>query len=123
MDTTTINEYILKLTGKVNLPESLEMGHSYKVLIDGEITQVTDSNNQDGTINKSYKFEPLICEVQKDNGDTIKAKDPRKNSVKIRKVCYAIWATKQTDKTADEVYDKVTNIIIQNMETFIDKIL
>lgn len=123
MDKLPTNENILRLGGKVNLPEPLEMGHSYKVLIDGEITQISDSDNHDGTINKTFKFEPLLCEVQKDNGETIKAKDPRKNSVKIRKVCYAIWATKQTNKSADEVYDKVTNIILNNMETFIDKVV
>ena len=118
----TINDYILKLTGKVSILEPLELGHNYKLLIDGEVTSVTDTNNQDGTKNRVYKYEPILCTIQKDNGETIKAKDARSNSTKIRKVLYAVWLQKNSDLDFDNFYDRFTALIISNVDALTDKI-
>jgi len=57
-----INEHIIKFVGKAYIPEALILGNSYKVKIDGEITSITNSNNQDNTKNIYYRFEPIIAD-------------------------------------------------------------
>lgn len=118
-----INARWIKLTGKANIPEELQIGKSYSIANNVEITQEQKINNQDGTFDVVYKAEVLTTEILKDNGQTIKAKDTRQNSVKIRKVLFAIWSSKETSVPFDVLYDKFTGLMIHNAETFIDKIL
>lgn len=113
-----INEHILKLTGKATLGSELELAHNYKVLIDGEITSVTDSHNQDGTADRIYKFEPILCEIKKDNGEVIKTKDTRSRSTMLRKVIYAIWMQNNSAMNSEDYYNKVMSLIIGNVEDF-----
>ena len=110
-----INEYILKLTGKATLPEALELGNSYKITIDGEITTATDSNNQDGTLNRIYRFEPILCEVLKDNGSTIKAKDIRKRSQQLRNGLWKKWKNENVEIDFETYYDRKMLSIIQEI--------
>ena len=118
-----INDYILKLTGKVSILESLELGHNYQIKIDSTVTQVTDVDNNDGTLNRVYKIEPIIGEITKDNGETLKIKDARKNSEKIRNRSFAVWSSKSTKIDSDEMYNKVTNWILSNMDSVQDIII
>lgn len=84
----TTNENILKLSGKVNLLEPLEMGKNYSVLISGDITTITDTDRMDGTLDRTYKFEPLTAELKSDNGQVIGTKDLKKISQKLRGRCH-----------------------------------
>lgn len=118
------NDYYIQFRGKANIPEPLNNGESYKVLLDGEVTAVTKSNNQNGTFTESFKFEPLIAEIIKSNGETIKAKDTRGNSTKLRKVLYAVWSQKNVSgMDFDTFYDRFTNLVISNSEVLADKIV
>lgn len=119
---TNLNNIWLKIAGKSNIPETLEIGKSYSIANNVEITKEEKSNNQDGTFDLIYKAEILTTEILKDNGETIKAKDTRQNSVKIRKVIYAIWSQKNTSIPFDIFYDKFTNLIIHNADNLSDKI-
>lgn len=83
-----INEHILKITGKASLEAPIEMGKSYDLMLTGDITSVTDSDNHDGTLDRMYKFEPKTCDVVKDNGDVIGTKDKGKLSQKLRARAY-----------------------------------
>jgi hypothetical protein len=107
-----INEHILKLTGKANLPQELNLGYNYKITIDGEITTITDSNNQDGTKDRIYKFEPVLAEVQKDNGEVIKLKDTRKKSVQLRNSIIRHWRETNSNIDQEDFYEKEMNKII-----------
>ena len=118
----TINEQIIKFSGKACIPEGLTLGNSYKVLIDGEITAITDSNNQDGTKNRIHKFEPILATITKDNGETIKTKDTRSWSTKLRKVIYAIWINNNSNITSEEYYEKVMKQILLDMDNITSKI-
>jgi len=47
-----INENILKLSSAgINLPQKLEQGFRYKIETDIDIYEITERDNQDGTIN------------------------------------------------------------------------
>jgi len=121
-NSTTINNSWIKITGKSNIPEPLEIGKSYSIANNVEITKEEKSNNQDGTYDLIYKAEILTTEILKDNGQTIKAKDTRSNSTKIRKVLFAIWSQKSTSMPFDIFYDKFTLLIIHNAENLAEKI-
>ena len=73
-----INENILKLTGKVSLPEPLQIGHNFKIVIEGSVTDENLHDNNNGTFDKIYRFEPVLVEAITPSGERIKAKDYRK---------------------------------------------
>lgn len=116
------NNYFLKVSGKVNIPTSMSIGHNFKVTMDCSITSENKIDNNDGTFDVVYKIEPITCEVLKDNGETVKAKDPRKNSTKIRNLLH--WKWQQLNKSTDfeEYYNKFTNYVLANMENIIETI-
>jgi len=81
---TPVNEHILKLTGKASLPLALTMSKTYEVVLKGDITKTSDVDNQNGTINREYRFEPHHVEIVNDKGARIVGKDTSKTSQKIR---------------------------------------
>lgn len=87
----TINSHYLKLSGKAELPKELEIGNNYSLAIHGSITSITEHDNHDGTIDRSYKFEPVKCEVLTELGEVIKAKDTRGEAQKTRAWAYKYW--------------------------------
>jgi hypothetical protein len=112
MDEIKINEHILKLSGRANIPQGLFIGKAYKISIDGEVTSTTDSNNQDGTCNRVYKYEPITVEIKNEYGDTIKTKDVRKRSVQVRKTLWKFWMTSGTDMDFETFYDECMKRVI-----------
>jgi hypothetical protein len=87
----TVNSYYLKLTGKCELPKELVMGENYSLALHGTITSTTDHDNHDGTLDRSFKFEPVKCEVLNELGEVIKAKDTRGEGQKTRAWAYRYW--------------------------------
>jgi len=107
--------YYLKIHGKSNIPSALEIGHNYRLVADCSIVKESKSDNEDGSFDLVYTMVPVTCEVSKDNGATIKAKDPRKNSVKFRKSC---WAVANNNNIDDErFYDFATSKCIGMLDT------
>lgn len=114
-----VNEHVLKLSGKATLPEAVLNTHAYSLLIDGSITSVTESDNHDGTVNVYYKFEPVLVQMIKDNGDTIKAKDIRSQSKKLRNLLYKIWEENGIPGEFEPFYEKVMNYILIDAENIV----
>ncbi len=52
----TINEHIIKLSGSAAIIAPLTMQKDLKVAMIGEIRAITDVPNDDGTINRIYRF-------------------------------------------------------------------
>ncbi len=108
--------YFIKLQGKANIPEPLYVGHNFKVVADCSITQEQKDDNEDGTFSITYKAQPVTCEIFQDNGPTIKAADPRRNSVKVRNM---LWKEFFNDtggaEDFDRVYDEATWVILSMM--------
>lgn len=92
--------YYIKVNGKANIPSPLSIGHNYRIMSDCSITSETKSDNEDGTYSVTYKVEPITVEIQKDNGQTIKAKDPRSNSTKFRNSCWKVSNNHEVDTEA-----------------------
>ena len=83
--------YYLKIAGKVNIPTELSIGHNYKLTADCSIVSEQKSDLDNGEYSITYKLVPLTAEVIRDNGETVKAKDPRRNSEKFRNRLWKLW--------------------------------
>lgn len=106
--------HFIKLAGKANIPEPLDIDTNYRVAADCSITQVRRDSNENGEYNVTYKAEPMTVEILKSNGEVIKAKDPRRNSQKIRNYLFKHYAEEGFVENFDEVYDAFT------LEVFIE---
>lgn len=121
--TTNMNEhYFIKIIGKANIPTPLSIGHNYHVQMDCSITAENKVDNEDGTFDIIYKVEPITATIQKDNGEIVKAKDPRKNSTKVRNLLYRIWTERSIGLDFDDYYTMVTNKILTQLSTIADEI-
>lgn len=100
--------YYIKIQGKANIPNALSIGHNFKITSDCSITSQTKTDNDDGTFSVTFKAEPITVEIQKDNGEVIKAKDPRKNSQKIRNYLFKHYFNEGVIEDFDRVYDAFT---------------
>lgn len=115
--------YYIKVMGKANIPTRLEIGHNYKLTADCSITQEQKIDNNDGTFDVVFKVEPATVQIQGDNGQVVKAKDPRKNSQKIRNTLYREWAFLNEAIDFERFYDTCTQIIIKNAVNVADEAL
>ncbi len=114
--------YYVKITGKANIPKPLSIGHNFRLTADCSVTSESRSDNNDGSFDLVYRLEPITVEVEKDNGEIIKAKDPRRNSVKIRNVFHRKWELLNIPIDPEDFYNKVTNYIIINADTIVDEV-
>lgn len=106
--------YFVKIQGKANVPEKLSIGHNYKLEADCSITSETRCDNENGEFDVIYKVEPITVSIQKDNGKIIKAKDPRRNSQKIRNYLYKIYVAEGYTEDFDSVYDAFSWEVMSN---------
>lgn len=107
-----MENYFIKILGKANVPERVDIGHNYKLTADCSVTQEQKVDNHDGSYDIIFKVEPVTIEIQRDNGEIIKAKDPRKNSQKIRNYLFKIYSDEGYIEDFDKVYDMFTNEVM-----------
>lgn len=101
-----INSHILRIAGSVEIPKELTSGHNYKVSLEGAVPKIEMVDNENGTFDVIYKLKPIRVEVVTETGETLKAKDPRKNSELARMQCKAIYLEKGLTVDFDTFYDK-----------------
>lgn len=108
--------YFVKINGKVNVPFVLAIGHNYKLEADCSVTQEQRDDNEAGGLDVTYKMVPLTATITKDNGEIVRAKDPRKNSIRIRNT---LWKEYFNDTGGaadfDRVYNEATWVILSMM--------
>lgn len=98
--------YFIKLAGKGNIPEGLSIGHNYHIVAEGSVTEEKKSDNNDGSMNVTYKFEPVLIETVKETGESIRAKDTRSRSQQLRAALFRKWRDSNDDKEFDKFYDE-----------------
>jgi len=111
--------YYLKITGKVNIPTELAIGHNYKLTADCSIVSEQKSDLDNGEYSVTYKMIPITVEVVKDNGDTVKAKDPRRNSEKFRNRLWKLWDSEGIIQDFDLIYEMVTMSAMRDMPQYL----
>lgn len=97
--------YYVKIQGKANIPSRLTIGHNFKLTSDCSVTSETRSDNDDGSYDVTFKVEPVTIEITGDNGEVVKARDPRKNSQKFRNYLYKLYYEEGYTEPFDSVYD------------------
>lgn len=116
-----INSHILKLTGKCELPKELAIGHNYEIALKGSVIAYSESDNDDGTVNRTYTFKPVTGEINTELGETIKAKDNRSNSQLIRSLLYKKWVNAASSESFEDFYDRVCRGIMRDVDELIDR--
>ena len=115
-----ISSYVLLLSGKAELPRAIDLGYNYHIALSGSVRTSTDSDNDDGTLTRLFKFKPIKIEVLNELGETIKAKDTRSNSVLLRNLIYKRWANAASKMDFDSYYDAVMASAMVNIDKIID---
>lgn len=104
--------YFVKILGKANIPERITIGHNYRLSADCSVTQEQKIDNENGEYDVIFRVEPITIEIQKDNGKIIKAKDPRRNSQKMRNYLWKIYHDEGYIEEFDRVYDMFTQEVM-----------
>ena len=61
-----VNDHLIQVSaGYISIGEPLGMGDTVTVVIEGDVTQVKQNDNQDGTYDFIYKVKGSIAEVRK----------------------------------------------------------
>lgn len=115
-----ISNHVLKLVGKSELPQPIEIGNNYHISLSGSVRTATDSDNDDGTISRIYTFKPVKIELLNELGETIKLKDTRSNSQLIRSLVYKRWVNAASTYSFDEYYDKFATAVMIHIDQIID---
>jgi hypothetical protein len=113
--------YYVRINGKANIPERLCLGHNYKLEADCSITSENKVDNENGEFDVIFKVEPITVSITRDNGTIVKAKDPRKNSTKIRNLLYFKWKELNEPIDFEDYYTRFTNTVLVNMDALITK--
>lgn len=111
-----IKDHVLKLSGKASLLSPVELGYNYHVEVDGSVTSKIDTDQHDGSIIRYYKFEPVLIKLINEMGETIKAKDTRSQSQKIRSLLKFRWEQAPVNVEFEDYYIRFTNYIIRNID-------
>lgn len=101
-----ISNYILKMSGKCELPKEIAIGNNYSLRVSGAITGENTSDNDDGTMSKTYLFRPVLVEIENELGERIKGKDVRSRSQQMRNLLYKRWREQDEPISFEEYYDK-----------------
>lgn len=113
--------HILKLTGKSELPEPVEIGSNYNVALSGSITAIAEHDNNDGTADKIYTFKPIKLEVLTPKGKTLVLKDTRSNSQLLRGMLHGKWKNAASNIDFEEAYSKFSFGVMSDMDELIDR--
>lgn len=104
---SNMDNYVLKLSGKAELPQTLEIGHNIKTVLEGSITSETISDNDDGTHTHTFLFKPIVVETIDAKGERIRAKDTRSRSQQMRSLLFRRWREGNEPTEFEDYYDKV----------------
>lgn len=107
-----INSNCIKLTGKSEISEPLEVGKNYSLVAQGSIVKSELHDNEDGTATQIFTFRPILSEVVKESGETVKVKDSRSMSQKLRRVLWGEWSKDDCGMDFDAYYEKEMGAII-----------
>ena len=101
-----MDSFVIKLSGKAELPQPLELGHNFRVLLEGSITEQTIADNDDGTKTHYFKFKPIVVEAITEKGERMRAKDTRSRSQQLRSLLFKKWRETNEPKGFEEYYDE-----------------
>lgn len=108
-----MDNYCIKLSGRAELPEKLEVDKNYVVGLEGTVTNEDKSSNDDGSFTFTYKLKPVTVQITKETGQTIKAKDIRSRAQQFRGVLWKEWKDGGEKIEFEDYYDREMIILIR----------
>lgn len=79
-----MNSHAIKVNGKFEIAEPLEIDHSYNIELRADITAISKNSQENGEFEFIYHAKPEIGGIEMDNGKMLKMQDKKKQSVKLR---------------------------------------
>lgn len=55
----------IQIIGKAQIENELELGKDVVILVKGSVVMENYSDNQDGSVNRTYKIKPYLVEIVK----------------------------------------------------------
>lgn len=101
-----MDSYVIKLSGKAELPSPLEIGHNIKAVLEGSITEDKKVDNDDGSFTHYFTFKPIIVETINEMGERIRARDTRSRSQQLRSLLFKKWREQNIAKEFEDYYDE-----------------
>ena len=118
-----INTKYIQFSGKAEVSEELKVGNNYEITSQGTIVSSTIHDNDNGTVDISYKWRVITSEITNEKGESIKAKDTRSNSTLLRNQAYAIWREESTSMDFETFYSELTREYMKMADVISKKIL
>lgn len=120
MTEQVINSYILKLSGRAELPKEIEPGHNYHISLEGSIPKMELHDNEDGTWNKVYLFRPVKVELLNSKGESLKLKDTRKKSQLWRAQVWKRHSESDSNLSFEDFYERLMVNMIQHSSEIVE---
>lgn len=79
-----MNSHSIQITGLAEIPEPLEIGKDYTLLIKASCNNINKSDQQDGGFSYKYRLKQISGEIQSEYGTTVVFKDKGSQSAKLR---------------------------------------
>jgi hypothetical protein len=117
-----INEYQLRITGKLNLPIKLEIDKTYDFTCKGlDIVGSSDNSNNNGSVNRCFKG--VISEMSEmvivGGKEIIRASKKKSASQRLRGRAF-IWCEENDMTSPEDFYQLITNKIINNFDFIVE---
>jgi hypothetical protein len=116
-----MDTYLLKLTGKAEAPERIEIGYNYHVAIEGAVVSESKSTNDDGTHTFTATFKPIKIDLLNVKGETLKMKDTRTSSQILRARFYGIWLKSGSSEDFEKWYAHLMSELINDAWEIVEK--
>ena len=113
-----MDSFVLKISGKAELPKGLSIGHNVKTILEGSIISETVSDNDDGFKTHTYLLKPIIVETIDEKGERVRAKDTRSRSTQLRSLIFKLWRQENSPVEFDDFYDEQMLQIMNQIGNF-----
>lgn len=115
LDPSMVNDYLIRLSGKAEIPEPLEIGTNYEIKAKGTIVSLTEQDKDDGSHSLTFRFEPVIIEILSESGKSLKAKDVRQKSRQLRGALWRVWKENEVAEEFEKFYELEMDKIIKGV--------
>lgn len=95
--------YLIRISGKAELPEAINIGSNYHLSLEGSITSKTTTDEENGSFVHTFLFRPIKMELLDPLGKTLKLKDTRTLSQQFRAIMWRNWKERDESESFEEV--------------------
>ena len=113
-----MNSKSLRLSGRFELPEDLEIDDEYQFKFQGSVTSISKHSEEDGTFSFIYHIKPSTGEIMGEDGKVAKLKEKTRHSLILRRVLAQIAQDRLLDP--DTFYSTTMASLEYNIMAILD---